>query len=330
MSPNVLQELRNYFGRDFLLGVFFPVLIFLSVSLAIFFEITQGLVAAYTRWEKFSLQSQLLLVAGGLVMAMVLSYLLYNFQYAITQFFEGYWPRTPVLQALRTWRTKLYRRRWEYLGTLASSASATGVVNPVTAEQLTQYPSPLHLNEFMPTRIGNILRSSEVYAYDRYGINSPIIWTRLRPLLAGEVIAPLAESELAKNFMLLMTALAVTFSLIWCVILGFFTRRWDLFLLCSLGWPLAWICYHNAVQSTLAFSERLKAIFDLQRFTLLKALGRKFPANLEEERKEWTRLSLFFYAGHEIAPSPPEPAQAQSLDEVVANLADYLKNNHES
>ena len=338
MFPDVLQELRSYFGRDFLLGVFFPVLIFVGASLTLFFEVTQGLASTLAAWERLSLQSQLLTVLGSLIVCLVLSYLIYNFQYSITRLFEGYWPR--YLRRLRVWRTGLYKNRWDYLEDRKRSAwteamdkstgtSRKGIALQIARESVTEqsiyYPPRKHIDNVMPTRIGNILLDSELYARDHYGIDSVTIWTRLRPLLAGDVIAPLEGSRTARDFMLLMSALSATFTLIWCPVLAIFTSRWDLFLLCAAGWPLAWVCYYSAVQSTLAYSERLKAVFDLHRNDLLKALNRKIPENAEKERKEWTDLSDFFSGNHEIDPSPPEADKEVSLDKIVTALAEYLK-----
>ena len=323
MFPDVLQALKNYFGRDFLLGVFFPVLIFVGASLLLYFEITQGLAAALAGWEKLSLGSQVLLILVGLIVMLALSYLIFNFQYNITRLFEGYWPRS--VDIIRDWRIEQRRLRWQYLENRNKLESNPLKKHRNEVEQYAFYPPRKHKDEVMPTQIGNILRNSELYAYDRYGIDSVIIWTRLRPLLADNVVAPLAESETSKNFMLLMCTLSVTFTLIWCPVLALSTTRWDLFLLCTIGWPLAWICYQNAVQSALAYGEQLKAVFDLHRYDLLTALKRPIPPNPIEERKEWNRLGDFFYWSVLPKPAPSPPDNTQSLDEVVKALAEFLK-----
>jgi len=236
-------------------------------------------------------------------------------------------------------RSNLYKRRCDYIETQRKQQTSTSTDNQEMAkvkaiaragesvvEQFTYYPPVHHLGSLMPTRLGNILRASELYAYDRYGIDSVIIWTRLRPLLSNEVVAALETSGTARDFMLLTSVLSEAFTLFWCPVLAIFTSNWQLFLPCSLGWPLAWICYHSAVQSTLAFSEQVKTVFDLHRNDLLKALNRKIPSDAAAERKEWRHLSLFFYGSHELKPSPPEPAKSQNLDELVTALTEFLKN----
>lgn len=296
MFTPALQELRSYFGRDYLLGVFFPLLIFLGISLALYFEVFQkGAVVAFVGWEKLSLQTQVLSVLAGLIVNTVLSYLIYNFQYVITRLFEGYWPRIGFLKWLRHRRTEYYKRRWIFLEEQKQSGSklTDSEMEEIIEEQLAFYPPPTHLDRLMPTRIGNVLRASEIYALDRYGMDSIIIWTRLRPLLPDKALISLQDYNVAIDFMLLMTILSVAFTVIWCPLLAILTNHWVLFLFCAFGWPLAWLCYQNAVQRALDFSEELKAIFDLYRQELLKALN--LPITTEAEKREWQALRNFFY-----------------------------------
>jgi hypothetical protein len=106
MFSTVLQELKGYFGRDFLLSAFFPVLFFAGLSLMLFLEITQGLNAALTGWEKLPVISRSLIGIGGSVVVVVFAYLLYNFQYSLIRLFEGYWPRRRFFLWLRNRRRR--------------------------------------------------------------------------------------------------------------------------------------------------------------------------------------------------------------------------------
>lgn len=325
MFPPVLQEIRGYFGTVFLLGVFSPVLFFVSASLTIYFEITQGVGVALAAFEKYPLQTQILLIVGGLVGVTVLSVLIYNFQYSITRLFEGYWPRLGIFRWLRNSRTELHHRRWEYLEILKDSVNNSTERIEIMEEQLIFYPPRIHLKRLMPTRIGNILRASEIYAYDHYGIDSSIVWTRLRPLLPDQVVTPLENNMIAIDFLLLMSVLATIFTLLWCPVLAIFTNRWELFLLCSLGWPLSWMCYKSAVQSATAYSEQLKAIFDLYRHRLLEALKFSIPTDTETEYELWKDISEFFYRNLPIPSGPTVPPRTQVWKRLISPFLEYLK-----
>lgn len=321
MFSTVLQELKGYFGRDFLLTAFFPVLLFAGLSLALYLEVTQGLGVALAGWEDLPTLTQSLAVAGIAITVVVVAYFLYNSQYTIIRLFEGYWPRR--LHGLRNSRVELHKKRWEYLEALALQSPTPQEANEIHVEQLTFYPPPTHLDKMMPTRLGNILRAAEVYPYDRYGIDAAVIWPRLRPLLKPEAMALLEDRKTTMAFMLSMSLLSAAFSLVWCPVLALSSNRWDLFLLCALGWPLAWACYAGAVQSAVAYGEQLRATFDLYRHDLLKALGRPAPPDGEAERKEWLRLVRFFYRNLPLPPASPPPAKG--WDRVAEALADFLE-----
>src|SRR6266568_3272925 len=305
----VLQELRGYFGRVILLGVIFPVFIFVVINLALYLEITQGLGVALTIFGKIPLEIKIFLILSGLIAVSVAALLIHDFQYLITRLFEGYWPSVSPFKQLRKWRTQFYSQHWDYLKLLRQSAITKSEENEIM-EGLALYPPNYHPDELMPTRFGNILRASEIYAYDRYGIDSSVIWTRLRPLLPQDIITPLEDKMASIDFMLLVAVLAAPFSFFWCIVLAINTRRLDLFLLCSLGWPLAWICYKSAVQAATAFSEQLKAIFDLHRNDLLEKLGYHIPEDVDDQRELWGNLADFF---RESFPLPLEPIKSSKL-----------------
>ena len=322
MFSTVLQELKANLGRDFLFSAFFPVLFFVGTSIALFIEITRGLGASLDAWVKLPAQIQALYILSGLIIVIFLAYLIRNFQYVINRLFEGYWSRIPILAGLRKFRVKLYKKHWEYLDALARSTSTLQEAIEIIAEQLAFYPPPNHLDKLMPTRIGNILRAAEIYAYDRYGIDSTIIWTRLRPLLKTEAIEPLEDKKTTLDSMLLMSFLATIFTIVWCPVLAIYTDRWDLFLLCAFGLPLAWICYQTAVQSALAYGEQIKATFDLYRNDLLKTLNRPIPSDADAERKEWLRLTRFFYRNLPLPISSTVSDKLESRDRLIDTEAD--------
>jgi hypothetical protein len=324
---STLQELKNLFGRSFVLGVFFPVLIVVAVSLGLYFEVFwEGLGAVLASWETLPLQIQLFISIVGLIAITVLASLIYSFQYSITRLFEGYWPRAGVIQWFRDQRVNIYRQNWEYLNAQTEPGSPLTETEKagILGDLLIYYPPGRnYLDKLMPTRLGNILRASEIYSYDHYGIDSIIIWTRLYPLLSKEAITPLENTQTGIDFMLLMAALAATFTLVWCPVLAFATNRWGLFLICSLGCPFAWICYQNAVQRALVYSEQFKVIFDLHRHDLLKVLN--LSAQTEEERTQWADISDFFHFGMPMPYKPASKGKLQGWDQVAGAIAKYIK-----
>ena len=60
---------------------------------------------------------------------------------------------------------------------------------------------------------------------------------------------------------------------------------------------LAWALYRNAVQAALDYGEKLKAAFDLYRWSVLEQLHLRTPADLTDERVTWEQLSTMLYRG---------------------------------
>ena len=323
---SVMEEFKDFVGHGFWLTVFFPIFVFVAASLALYLEITQGLGTSLAQWEKLSVLTQTLSVLMAIVILLAIAFGVYNLQYALTRLFEGYgWESLPILNLIRNRRIELYKRRWDYLKALTESVSEIAAKSRISAEQLAYYPPPTHLELMMPTRLGNILRAAEIYPYDRYGIDATVLWPRLSATLDANVISGVEVKRGAMNFMLLLTVLAALFTLVWCPVLALTTNRWDLFLLCAVGLPIAWVCYRNAAESAIAYGEQVKTTFDLHRLNLIKALGRPIPSSATDERKEWLRLTRFFYRNVPLPPLPVAPAQPKNWDRVGDALADYLE-----
>ena len=361
MFSTFLQELRGYLGKGYLLAVFVPTLLFATAHLLIYLEISQGLGQAWQQWTSLSTDAKIILPLIGLIGLAFLAYLVHNLQLPITRLFEGYWNNWPILRWLQEPRRRRYLTEWIYLNervatleqsvfqhkTKYADAPPNVKVSPLEAELnevrdrwLTYFPPPSYWLQIRPTRLGNILRASELYADDHYGFDAVVVWTRLIPLLPGGVVEALQDKKIAMDFMLLMSVYAGLFTLIWCPILAIWTDRWQLFLVCAIGLPLAWVCYQTAVQSALAYGEQIKAIFDLHRHELLKALGLKIPTDREMERQLWEDISLLFHLnipptdilqyaittqeGYKfLRPEAPAPAQPKGWGRIKKAVSDF-------
>lgn len=320
------QDLKNVFGWNFVLGVFLPVLIYLVLSLGLYFDIFQGgLGVALIKWEQLPLQIQLFLSIMTLLTITMLASLIHSFQYSLTRLFSGYWPRTKVVNWFRERRIEMFRQRWRYLEAQTQSSSSLPEAEKSGIKQYLRlyYPPEQYLDDLLPTGLGNILLVSEVYPYDRYGIDPIIHWNRLQHVLSKETLAPMERLQTNIDFMLLMAVLAAIFSLVWCPLIATLTNHWLLFLFCSLGLPLAWICYQNAMQRALVFSEQFAVIFDLHRHDLLQALN--LSPQTELERANWENIAQFFQNSLPLQRKVAPKDKSQSWDQVAEALAEYIK-----
>ena len=337
MFSTVLQELKGYLGQAFLLTVFVPVVFFAGLSASLYLEVSGGFTAAVAAWERLSAWGQTAVAFGALFFLFVAAYIALLSQYTLTRIFEGYWPQRWPLDRIRSARVAYYRERRRYLKLRLGDLSKLRLGDPskpladaerriLEDEYLATFPPGRRSDRLMPTRIGNILRASEVHAYDRYGIDSVVIWTRLRPLLPAEAVASLEQTKAARDFFLLLTVLSAAFALAWCPLLAAFTNRWDLCLVCCLAWLLSGVFYRNAVESAVAYGERVKATFDVYRSLLPKALGIEVPADPELERALWLGLSRLFYRN--LPFTRPEAANgggAGPVDEFARALTKLIQ-----
>jgi hypothetical protein len=180
------------------------------------------------------------------------------------------------------------------------------------------YPPPTRLDLVMPTRLGNILRAAEVYAYGRYGIDSVVVWPRLYVVLPEAVTGSLSNANSGMQLMILSATLGFAFAVLGAVYLVVMAANPLLYVAVMLGGLLlAAIAYRAAVVAALDYSLLIRAAFDTHRGALLKALGLKAPASLKEERALWRQVNLYLfrnylsdYRAYTYAPSQPPGAGA--------------------
>ena len=352
MFTTFLKELGGYFDRHWLLSVFFPSLGFWAAGLLIF-AIVKGPDSAISWWQTQTAIAQMVLLAGALAFVAFFAFLLSNFQTAIIRLYEGYWQTFP-LSFLREPRLRYYRRRFHYLNertdtlarqqqglqeVLASGTDKQRRQALKDAQQLGAYERerllflPTVEALVKPTRLGNIIRAAEIYPWKRYEIDAVVMWPRLHAVLPKEFLDQLLGAKTAMTFMLMMSALSFSFSVLACTALTIFTSHWYLFLVCALGVPLSWLCYRNALHGARLYAELIKTAFDLYRWKLLENLGVKAPPNYDQELLIWKDLTHLIYRGEELKVTtylselPAKKDESSSvLTRVVTTLKSFFKN----
>jgi hypothetical protein len=151
------------------------------------------------------------------------------------------------------------------------------------------------LDALMPTRLGNVLRAAEVYPHERYGIDSVVIWPRLRHLLPAAVADGLVEIQTALENLLLLRTLSAIFGLITPVVLIVVGAPWWLVLATLAAWLVNWFSHRSAIQTAKDYADRIRTAFDLYRSDLLKHLEIDIPKDLDSERLVWDDLTQFYF-----------------------------------
>lgn len=287
-------ELPKLFDRNFVIGFFLPVAIFITFSILIVNPYPLGVqVIDFLKSDLLVGTTALGLLSwvGGIVL-LALNRDLYRTM-------EGYRKYNPL--KLFGWMEK---RRYE------SMISELEKLNDEFRECInskTEFPikSRTRRNELMrqlaeefpdkeeyllPTPFGNVLRSFEVYPRYMYGFEAIDGWGRLLAVIPKDYLELIDAARAQVDF---WVNLGVVFILLQIeyIVLAFITRTplqwWVVLLFIVLG-TLAPL---RATSAAREWGDFVKSAFDVYRFKLLESLGIDLPKNREEERVLWTKYS---------------------------------------
>lgn len=313
MFTNVLNEVTGRLDSRFILTLFFPSLLFWGGLTAVY-AADKGLVTLITQWRAQDAGVQLIQIIIALAWVTFFAYLLSNQLVWLTKQFEGYWDWIPLIG-----KRLMETRRKHYQRVLAG-------IDPTTNFERIYYafPFPDEPEEVMPTRLGNILKNSERYSYQRYDMDAVLLWPRLYAVLPESFVKSLGGAKASLDFMLVMSSLSVLFALIAGIYLLVAQGMWWLFLLCFFGGlVLARLAYKSTLEAAINYGQLIKSAFDLYKGELRKQLGYEQPKSLVEERDFWRNLYELVYRGEagnpevlrylgvkETQPAPsPEPVK---------------------
>lgn len=209
---------------------------------------------------------------------------------AMLRFLEGYWPRW--MKPLRRVRIQRYVDRWQQDLQRWGELYSKGEDN-LRSEELNEYAqldwlivhSPSKQNQFMPTRLGNLLRASEYRSRERYGLDAVVCWPRLWLLLPDSTRKELQEARAALN-----TAVRIC---LWSLLFLVWT---------PLAWwaplfavPAAWLNYRIALNTASVYVDLLEATFDVHRNLLYQSLRVKQPKSPTKESEDGKKLTQYLW-----------------------------------
>ena len=187
----------------------------------------------------------------------------------------------------------------EYLNQLFEQKQVE--LNQLVQKLSIYYPPPGYESQIMPTSLGNIYKTAEIYAYHHYGADAVILWTRIQEVLPKSFVNRLEETKIAIDFFLLFSLLCTLFSLLTVPYLIFHKAPILLIITCCVGILLGWLAYQAALVPAIAYAELIKVAYDLYRQPLIKALGLRVPDTLSQEKKMWKSLANFTLRGFPLS-----------------------------
>lgn len=188
--------------------------------------------------------------------------------------------------------------------------------------------APIDSDQLLPTRLGNILRASELYPSEKYSVPGVMLWPRLLQLLPKDLKDQLEE----KNNQMVFTLN----SSILCYILGlgstvmgitrllnqmwneyfvyysstsgnFFDRGftnispYEYILIGLLFFIAGYIAYRLSIPTAENFGLLIRTSYDLYRFELLRQLNHPIPKSIQEEKNLWEKISEYMIAADRLA-----------------------------
>lgn len=295
------------------IGRYFSVVSVIPSSLYVIFTyvlITSGSWQHSPNWSH-AVKSLEQLGVGGVAflafLSIALGVILHPIQFAIVQFFEGYWGTSRFAQAIRAQRILRYRRLCRNLATeqtnmrkLVAYWSPPRVTKPeVRASFISRLDEstrvrngfPRGLDQVMPTRLGNVLRRAEFHAGRQYCLDALQVVPPLLLIAQPSHVDYVNDQRTQLDLAVRMTFISVLASATALIFLWPY-RLWVL--VAVIPYILAYLSYRGAVVAASLYGSALESLINLDRFALYEQLRLKLPTDTADERKTNKGLMRLF------------------------------------
>ncbi|HEV8558374.1 MAG TPA: hypothetical protein VGR06_18540 [Actinophytocola sp.] len=269
------------------------------------------------QWSELAdFRAQNLVITG--IAVMVLALALNPLQFTLIQLMEGYWGNSRLAVQFATIRTIYHQRRAAELDgrALADDAPGAGMVERTRAtidatESERLFASyPVEQRDFLPTRLGNVLRRYETTVGKPYGLDPLLSIPRLAMVVGqrelGYVRDQRVQLELAiRTALLAGAAVVATVVLLW--------RQGLWMLLAAVPYGVAFLAYRGAVAIAHEYGTSLAVLTEFGRFDLYRRLHLPHPPDTSAEREVNEKLMRMFDFADETLRYQEPPAPEGSL-----------------
>ena len=291
------EGLGGKLGEQWAAAILTPAFVFWIGGLAAWMW-ARGFAATLTTLDTWvrgqSVITQAGLAVGVLFVLAASGLLAQRLTFPTLQILEGYWPRVfaPLrrfLLARVTRRVQAAEQRWHKLTDKITrdKASAEDHNNQRDLDLwLRLYPPKA--GDYMPTRLGNILRAAESWPGDKYGLDAVKCWPSLWLVLPEST-----RHELTTARARLDSAAA---SWLWGVLFVVWTpwTWWALLVAVTAGLLGYYVWILSYAQS---YGKLIEAAFDVHRSALYHALRWPLPATPSKERESGKAITLYLWRG---------------------------------
>ncbi|GAA5193737.1 hypothetical protein GCM10023322_56350 [Rugosimonospora acidiphila] len=173
----------------------------------------------------------------------------------------------------------------------ARDAGLSATQRALLRERLQRFP--VDDDQVVATRLGNGIRRLEEYGYDRYRLDSQVLWYELSAVAPEQTAKQIDRSRTGVDFFvcLLFGHLIVAASAIGLLAAGVLPRSPARILAVPLLVVLAHVWYRIAVVATDDWAAAVRAMVNVGRGPLSEAMGLRLPDGIADEREMWTLAS---------------------------------------
>ena len=206
-------------------------------------------------------------------------------------------------QVLKAFRTHPVTRRF-----VDSDARKGPVWLSLLDERLHRYPAAD--SQVTATRLGNAIRRFEEYGFDRFRLDSQVLWHELNGVVPDPVRKQAEDARTNVDFFVCLLYGHLLVAVAACVDLGLgHPARPPLLVTAIVALPLlATVWYRVAVAATDDWAGAVRALVNLGRQPLATSIGLVLPQSLDDERMMWARFGA-------LATGPFRPEMTAGLSQ---------------
>jgi hypothetical protein len=295
----VFGELPKLFDRDFAIGFFLPLIVFVPCLYAVasgfptptvllLLDNFNTLMGQKTPWEA---TLAIVFVWLGGILLLVLNG-------PIIRFKEGYGRWNP-LKMLRWIEVGRFRRLQRAIDALEAERDAlrelrldldersVELAKRLFLERAERFPNAEYL--VLPTAFGNVIRAWEMYPQVMYGIDAISGWDRLIFLVPEKERPLISQDKAFLDFWLNIWFLSLVALGEYCALAVVTRQRGSMWAFLSI--PMAIIASNRARQAAKSWGMGVKAAFDVFLPELREKLGIASDLSRDDERKQWAQMS---------------------------------------
>lgn len=236
------------------------------------------------------------------LVSIALGVVVHPVQFALVQFFEGYWGTGSLAQRARVARIRhhLKRLRGVQFGDNQRAELALGdegdppqpelrveLLSIVEESQRVIDGYPIDDDDMMPTRLGNVLRRYERLAGSQYGLDAVGIIRHVALVAPAQRVDYVNDQRQLLDLSVRMTATSIFATF---VAIAFLWRHGPWLLLALVPYGIAYLSYRGAIVVAHEYGSAISTMIDLDRFALYDSLHLPLPTTTTAERRTNARL----------------------------------------